>query len=212
MKFPGDDSIPSMVVTTRFEQERDAYAHLVHGGVCDKGTVPKCFGWLMLTDKHIEQFASLPSQEQDARLMRACEPRPRAILLEYFLGAQQMDITNVTEKLADVAMRGLYDLHAAYVLHCDVHRRNILVLPGDRVVWVDFNNAKTPSGKLTMMRQEFMYEMDTAWARLYEELVSLSLLSRVFLPLITLPLSSSQINASGFTSGSGNGTTEVNDP
>ena len=180
MKFPNDDSVPSVVVLTRFEQERDAYAHLVHGGVCDKGIVPKCFGWLTLTDKHIEQFAALPNQEQDARVMRACEPRPYAILLEYLPDAEQMDTTNVTEKLADIAMRGLYDLHAAYVLHCDVHRRNILVLPGDRVVWVDFNNAKVPSGKLTFRRQEFMYEMELAWTRFYEELVGLSLSSNVF--------------------------------
>ena len=171
MKFADDPTVPSWVVTTRFEQERDAYAHLVHGGVCDKGIVPKCFGWLTLTHEIIDKFGTLPSQVDTARIMRNSETTPRGILLEYFPDAQQMDVTNVTEKLADVAMRGLAEINMAYVLHCDVHRRNILVLPGDRVVWVDFDHAKVPSGKLTMIRQEFMYEMARGWTCFYEELV-----------------------------------------
>ena len=37
---PHDPSSEDCVMVDRFEQEKDAYAHLMHYGVCDKGVVP----------------------------------------------------------------------------------------------------------------------------------------------------------------------------
>ena len=171
MKFADDPTVPSWVVTTRFEQERDAYAHLVHGGVCDKGIVPKCFGWLTLTHEIIDKFGTLPSQVDTARIMRNSETTPRGILLEYFPDAQPFSIQNVTYELAEQAARALYFVHAAYVMHGDINRRNVLLLSGGRVVWVDFNFSMCASDS-RLTREDLFTEFKEGWDAFYMRLVS----------------------------------------
>lgn len=92
-------------------------------------------------------------------------------MIEYFPDAVRLSHENITEALADKVLRTLCEIHAAYVLHGDVHRRNILVLPGDRIVWVDFNFSWTPSSKLTCRRQEFLEELYSGWSMLYHQMV-----------------------------------------
>lgn len=164
-----------MLSVDPFDTECEAYAHLLHYGVCAAGAVPKCHGWLELGAQHLRQIGSLPDLSDRARAMlRSGEP-PRGILLEYFADAVQLNVSNVTETLADNALRGLYKIHASYVLHCDVHPRNILVLPGDRVVWVDFNFSRNASGDWYLPRQRLFYEFGRAWALFYQQLVSVAI-------------------------------------
>lgn len=97
---------------------------------------------------------------------------PKGVLLEYFPDAQMISIDNVTYELAEQAIRSLYAIHAAYVQHGDIKRRNMLLLPGGRIVWVDFNSAICASdSKLT--RWDLYMEFQEGWDAFYMELVSL---------------------------------------
>ena len=155
----------------RFKQELDGYAHLQHYGICDKGVVPKYYGWFSLSRQHIQQILALPDISDAARLMRRVKEPPQAVVLEYFPDAAQLTIDNVTEKLADAALRGLYEVHSAYVMHGDIDGRNILVLPDDRVVWVDFNHSRTPESAQRCARQHIFEELGRCWSEMYQELV-----------------------------------------
>ena len=159
-----------------FARERAAYAHLVHFGVCDKGTVPKCYGWLELTKEHIKQIMELPTITGDARsrLYFRSDLPPRAIILEYFPSAVKIDIENVTEPLADLAVRGICEIHAAYVWHGDIHPRNILILPDsdpERVVWIDFDHSVVPCYEPRLTRLSLLDEAASVWACMYQDLV-----------------------------------------
>ncbi|OSD08689.1 hypothetical protein PYCCODRAFT_1473256 [Trametes coccinea BRFM310] len=158
----------------RFASEIEAYAHLQHYGACDAGAVPKCFGWLELTSDDLEAIAALPVVAEEWRYIKEDELPPKALLLEWFEGAQQLSIDNVTPAIADAGLRALYRVHASFVMHGDVHRRNILVLPGGRVVWIDFDAAfaaceSTPDNP--MRRQELFCELHRAWVFFYGELL-----------------------------------------
>ena len=176
------DQIPNMsllrepgearaLYVNRFKQELDGYAHLQHYGICDKGVVPKCYGWLTLSPQHIQQILALPGISDTALLMKRVKKPPQAVVLEYFPNAAQLTIDNVTETLADAALRGLYAVHSAYVMHGDIDGRNILVLPDDRVVWVDFNHSRTPESNQRCARQHIFEELARCWSEMYQELV-----------------------------------------
>lgn len=156
----------------RFEQEKEAYAHLKHYGICDQGVVPQCYGWTVLSADHLRSISQVPDITDEARDLYRYDRPVRGIVLEYFPEAERLSQQNVTEKIADNAMRGLYALHSAYVRHCDVDYRNILVLPGERVVWIDFNFAVCPCGGITCRRQELLTELSELWSTLYQQLVS----------------------------------------
>ncbi|KIP04408.1 hypothetical protein PHLGIDRAFT_120719 [Phlebiopsis gigantea 11061_1 CR5-6] len=159
------------VAVDRFEQEKQAYAHLLHYGACAKGVVPHCYGWLELTSEHRQKISAVPGGEGIIIALPRIEGPVRAILLEYFSEAVRLSYENLTEKLAEQAMRGLHQIHAAYVVHGDLHRRNILVLPGDRIVWVDFNFSRTPSGDLSCRRQELFQELHSGWCEFYSKML-----------------------------------------
>ena len=156
-----------------FCRERDAYAHLLQSGACARGSVPMCYGWLTLTAHDIEKIIAIPDLAPSGKRLRFLKDSPpSAMLLEYFADAARLSIDNVSEKLADVAFRALYDVHKAYVYHGDIHERNVLVLPGGRVVWVDFNSSSVPADKSGLSRLALLEEAAQAWGLLYDELVS----------------------------------------
>ena len=172
---PSDPDAEYSIPVDRFEQEKEAYAHLLDYGICAKGIVPHCYGWLELSKRHCERIeAILESSDLGNVPLTLLEEPPRAVLIEYFSDAVRLRHENITEALADKALRGLYEIHSAYVMHGDVHRRNILVLPDDRVVWVDFNFSWTPSSRLTCRRQELLGELYWGWSVFYHHMVRLS--------------------------------------
>ncbi|KAI9061099.1 hypothetical protein FKP32DRAFT_1729673 [Trametes sanguinea] len=150
-----------------FEQELDGYAHLQHYGVVEKGIVPRCYGWLTLSPAHIAHILKLPTLSRAAKSMEHAQEPPRAILLEYIADAQLLTADNVTDELADITLRGLAEIHSAYVMHCDVNSRNILVAPGNRVVWVDFNCSCTPASPHYYDRELLQRELALCWSFLY---------------------------------------------
>lgn len=172
----GDPDYPWLPMEFGFRRERDAYAHLIRAGTCAKGVVPNCYGWLALTPHHIEKILTLSDDQlapSGKRLFYWKDLAPHALLLEYFPTAVPVSIDNVTEKIADVAVRAMCDIHAAHVLHDDIHPRNILVFPGEpeRVVWVDFNSARVPCKEPKMSRQHLVEEAAAAWGCFYSDLV-----------------------------------------
>lgn len=171
-KDPHNPNWKREVYVDVFEQEKEAYAHLLHYGICDKGVVPHCYGWLHLSSHHLQQISALPEPSNDLRWMTRHTWMPiKAILIEYFPDAVRLTHDKLTEELADIALRGLYDIHSAYVVHGDIHHRNILLLPGKRIVWVDFNSSRNPSGELVCRRQEFLEELWRGWGEFYTKMV-----------------------------------------
>lgn len=165
---PGE---PGVLYIDRFEQELDGYAHLKHYGIMERGVVPQCYGWLTLTPAHIEQILALPKISNAAMVIKHVREPPRAILLDYFADARPLTIDNISMEIADVALRGLVEVHSAYVMHGDIHSRNILVLPDERVVWVDFNVSRTPVSPRRCYRQDLFNELGLCWTALYQELL-----------------------------------------
>lgn len=169
--FLANPDEPPVLSINRFEQELDGYAHLQHYGIMNKGVVPQCYGWLTLTPAHIKQILALPKVSHAAELVKYATEPPRAILLEYFAGAQPLTVENVSMEIADLTLRGLVELHSAYVLHGDVHSRNILIVPGERVVWVDFNHSRTPVSPKPCDRLDLFDELSSCWSFMYKELL-----------------------------------------
>lgn len=92
-----------------------------------------------LASCHLDAIFSLPDVTENAWDLRIGDRLPRGIVLEFFPDAEVLTLENITPALTDRALRALYDIHSAYVQHCAVTRRHMLVLPGNRVVWADFS-------------------------------------------------------------------------
>lgn len=182
--FPSVPNAEPFVELDRFEQEREAYAHLSHYRVCEKGVVPRCYGWLELSPQDLTQITSVSNASEEARSLARYAVGPlSALLLEYFPDAVRLTQDIATEELADIAIRGLAEIHSAYVLHGDVFTRNILVSPDNRVIFVDFDRSATPSGKLPSRRQDLLNELSDLWSKFYVRLVSTLLVLCHRLPL-----------------------------
>ena len=66
-----------------------------------------------------------------------------AVVLEYIEQAQRASPSNMTDAIAEEALRGLQLIHNAHVLHNDGETRNMLVYPeSGKVVWIDFSSAE----------------------------------------------------------------------
>ncbi len=162
----------------RFEREKSAYAHLLHYGICEKGTVPRCYGWFDLSRAHVEHICALPGIDKSLATLKDNRRTPKAIVLEYFSDAVRLSVTNITLDIADVALRALHTIHSAYVTHNDIHRRNILLLPDNRVVWVDFDSSTCLSeAGSKMRRQDLLGELEEGWSLFYNFLVRAFLFS-----------------------------------
>ncbi|GJE94567.1 hypothetical protein PsYK624_107370 [Phanerochaete sordida] len=164
--------------TALFAREREAYAHLLHYGVCDKGIVPRCHGWATLSAAHIESVARLAPELtycgsgtlDDIKKQAKKGLWPNAIILEYFPDAQVLHSRNVTYDIAEKTLRALYEIHAAYVLQGDIRGWNTLLLPDGRVVWIDFNFAMCASDQ-RLTRFQLFIEFETGWYSLYREML-----------------------------------------
>ena len=167
-------SQPVLLPMERFEKERHAYASLLAYGACNAGAVPMCYGWLTLSATDIKSIHELPDTDESCLGLDQDDGPPKALLLQYFSDAQQLSAENITPQIADNAMRMLYHVHASYVMHNDVHRRNILVLPDNRVVWIDFDSCfrhDDPDEERRFRRQDLFEEFSWAWTHFYDELV-----------------------------------------
>ena len=143
----------------RFRCEFNAYENLSLFGVCERGLVPQYYGHIDRLDPasfrpHLDHFA-------DDML------NPRAILLEYLQGTEELNCVNFSDDRFQTAIHGLGEIHGALVHHHDVYPKNILIVhePIERVVWIDFDVAMTFLVKESMGSQAeeyFKYEMELA--------------------------------------------------
>lgn len=159
----------------RFRKEIEAYAHLLHYGVDKTGVVPHCYGWLDLSEEDLDNIATLPKTESELQPLQGTRRTPKGVLIEYFERIRPLSIHTVNPKLADIALRALYSIHAAYVKQGDVSRRNILLLHHDRVVWIDFDHSVCASERnknLRPDRKALLLELAEAWGLFYTTLVS----------------------------------------
>lgn len=153
----------------RFGKEHSAYTRLSHYAVCAQSIVPQCFGWLYLDKKRVERMGL---QGRGAY----------ALVLEHLADAQPITSRNITIDIADKALRGLREIHSAYVMHADIASRgNILLLPGGRVVWIDFDFSCC--GSYTT-RDHLRRELARCWTHFYRTLVSISVSRLAFSHLL----------------------------
>ncbi|GJE94528.1 hypothetical protein PsYK624_106980 [Phanerochaete sordida] len=176
--FEDDDPIDPIAL---FDREKEAYAHLLHAGVCAAGHVPHCYGWVELSPAHVNAIARIAPDlkyggeinEQKLEDLRGKVEQgrlPKGILLEYFPDAQMMSSKNVIYDHAEPAIMSMCAIHAAYVHHGDIRGRNMLVLPDARVVWVDFNSA-TCASDTKMTRLDLFSEFNEVWDLFYQQLL-----------------------------------------
>ncbi|KAL4243746.1 hypothetical protein ABKN59_011040 [Abortiporus biennis] len=182
----------------RFRREKEAYAHLIHAGLPEQGIVPNCYGWLTLSNRsYLEQCYALPVSEKDdleefwsreknkqritkygpdtaSRSHTLLDDRrpPKALLLEYYADLEPLSGNNVTHDIAEAALKALYQIHAAYVHHGDLsHDTNVFVRPGNRVMWIDFDESTCRcerNWRKKLSRQKLMEELEHVWSRFYQ--------------------------------------------
>ncbi|KAJ5153573.1 uncharacterized protein N7482_010051 [Penicillium canariense] len=145
----------------RFRCELDAYHNLHEFGVCD-GFVPAFHGYI----DRIDPSAFHPPLKHFV----GDKFQPRGILLEYLPGAERLNCENYSEDRFRDAVNGIKEIHGAFVHHHDIYPKNMLVVSGERIVWVDFDVATTFSN---MGPRERAYcEYETELVRSFGKLLS----------------------------------------
>ncbi|KAF9251797.1 hypothetical protein DTO006G1_2597 [Penicillium roqueforti] len=103
----------------RFRCEYNAYTNLLNFDVCESGLVPRCYGYIDRLDPssfrpHLDHFLT-------------DEMHPRAIILEYLEGAEELNCVNYSEERLQLAIQGMKEIHRALINHHDVYPKNILI-------------------------------------------------------------------------------------
>ena len=76
-----------------------------------------------------------------------------AIVMEWLEG-EQLSTENITLEHAYNLLKGLSKIHQAGVLHYDIYRRNMMVIPQQaRALWIDFSCAH--------MNEEYAFGIET---------------------------------------------------
>jgi hypothetical protein len=119
----------------RFRCESNAYHNLREFGACDSGLVPFFYGCI----DRVDPTAFDPPLEQ----FTGDEFQPRAIILEYLPNAEELNCVNYSDDLYRYALDGIKEIHKAHVHHQDIYPKNMLVVSGSRIVWIDFDVAVT---------------------------------------------------------------------
>lgn len=140
---------------TPFNLEKTAYEALQHAKV--KDYVPHIYAY---THGRLSDLG-FPGSINDEDIYYG-------LVMEWLDGAQQISGQNVTLSTACELVKGLSEIHRAGILHYDLYRRNIMVIPEkERGVWIDFSCAH--------MNEEYAQpdEMTSAVAIILENVMSL---------------------------------------
>ncbi|PLN77612.1 hypothetical protein BDW42DRAFT_187947 [Aspergillus taichungensis] len=117
------------------ESTGGSYRNLLERGACARGYVPFFYGYIDRLDS--SWFSPLLDHFRKDKFL------PRAIVLGYFAEAEKLDCVNYFDDLLICAIDGIREIHGARVHHRDVYPKNMLVVSGTKVVWVDFDVAMT---------------------------------------------------------------------
>lgn len=126
----------------RFRCELNAYQNLMRSGVCERGFVPKFYGYI----DRMDPADFYPADFYPAfRHFVQDRFKPKAILLEYLPNAEELNCVNYSENLYPQAVEGMEEIHKAGVRHRDIYPKNLLLVRGnpERLVWIDFDVATT---------------------------------------------------------------------
>ncbi|KAB8259975.1 hypothetical protein BDV32DRAFT_138490 [Aspergillus pseudonomiae] len=86
--------------------------------------------------------------------------QPRAVLLEYLPNAERLNCVNYSEALFQYTVDGIKKIHSALVHHHDIYPKNMLVVSGSRIVWIDFDVAMTFDDMGSREKEYCKYEAD----------------------------------------------------
>ncbi|RAL01436.1 uncharacterized protein BO80DRAFT_454817 [Aspergillus ibericus CBS 121593] len=150
----------------RFRCELNAYRNLQAGGVCQKGVVPRYFGYIDQLDPasyrpYLDNFMNDKN-------------KPRGILLELLPNTDSLNCVNYSKDRFEIAMQGLKEIHQVKVLHNDPYPKNILIAHGDpeRIVWADFDISTSYSdSQLQDGRVQTWFEEEFMWAESFGTLL-----------------------------------------
>jgi serine/threonine protein kinase len=131
----------------RFRSELNAYRNLQYFGLCERGVVPRYYGYVNRLDPanfrpHLNHFADDMYS-------------PSAIFLEDLQDAEELNSVNYSDSRIQTAICGLDEIHRALIQRRDIYTKNILIIPGppERIVWIDFDVAVTFPNKEAMSWQ-----------------------------------------------------------
>ncbi|BDD62575.1 hypothetical protein MPDQ_000908 [Monascus purpureus] len=143
---------PSFRELDPFKCESHAYHRLKSAGLCDRGYVPKFYGFIEDIDPgewepHLESF-------------RGDNLRPNAVLMEYVPDMRTIDLSNFSHERIHQLRRVLAEMHAAGVYHADAYPQNMKVQENSgRVLWIGFDHAQTFSTEsITALQQKWLDE------------------------------------------------------
>ncbi|KAL1966270.1 hypothetical protein VTN77DRAFT_4623 [Rasamsonia byssochlamydoides] len=107
-------------VLNRFRCELQAYRNLRLFGVCERGFVPRYYGYIDRLDPtklqpHLDHF-------------RNDQHNPRAIFLEYFPDAEKLNCVNYSDQRFQKAINGIKEIHNALIHHHDICPKKISFL------------------------------------------------------------------------------------
>ncbi|CAI7622877.1 unnamed protein product [Penicillium pancosmium] len=147
----------------RFRCELKAYQNLHEFGVCNRGFVPAFYGYI----DRLDPSAFDPPLHNFSR----DKHKPRVIFLEYLSESERLNCLNYSQDLICHAVQGLKEIHNAFVHHRDIYPKHMLVVPGGRIVWVDFDVATTfgDMGPLENAYCEYETELAESFGKLLAE-------------------------------------------
>lgn len=137
-----------------FVRESNAYERLKAKGLCEQGVVPDFHG----TISNIQ-----PRLWPDLEMFQGDEMPLNAILLEYVANMESIYLSNFASEYLQELGRILQDIHLAGILHGDPMPRNMMISRDQdqgrvRVLWVDFDSAKTFSQDLSVKQRSWIEE------------------------------------------------------
>ncbi|KAL2375724.1 hypothetical protein RJZ90_007918 [Blastomyces dermatitidis] len=133
------------------EREATAYRRLQVHGVAEKGYVPQFYGSMEKLEPEFWQ-PNLNMFINDTEL-------PSAIFIEYIPNMRQLHLDTFSKDCMAKFVQAIKAITAALVMHNDLKARNFMVTPGERVVLLDFNRARTyDNNTITAEQQEWLRE------------------------------------------------------
>ncbi|EER45817.1 conserved hypothetical protein [Histoplasma capsulatum H143] len=156
---------------SRSRCEIRAYCRLKQSKICDSGTVPNFYGFMLaINPANCAPYLNAFQHDTDF---------PSAILIEYLPKPLEMNCVTYTAECMQKAVIGIQKVHSALVEHNDPYPKNILIVPSnqgdqERVIWVDFDIAivypnDTYIEKKGRSRIEFETEVVESFGQLLEK-------------------------------------------
>ncbi|OJD17648.1 hypothetical protein ACJ73_08782 [Blastomyces percursus] len=141
-----------------FIRESTPYRRLKAKGLCNRGVIPDFYG--IITKIKVTDWLDLHIFHED-------KLPPNAILIEYILNMQQIDLSTFLESYLYRFHDILCEIHKARVYHGDVYPRNMMILPRKKTTRTFLEEGAPTSRQkmLKIIRREFlgMKDVNTFW-------------------------------------------------